>query len=126
MDHLFADYFPRFRPLIDTKASITIALLISFSFSGGRDGSPTGWVMARPGTTRFMPNCSAISLNVVIRAVGIPAFSISLLITAPQRVPVPHVDVKMAADTPCFFKSCAMLSPIFLAVSTGIDSPVVV
>jgi hypothetical protein len=82
--------------------------------------------MALPGTIRCAPSARAVSVNVVINAVGMPACSISLLITAPQRVPVPHVEVKIAAETPSFFRSRAIFSPSFFAVSTGMATPVVV
>jgi hypothetical protein len=82
--------------------------------------------MARPGTILYAPIIRAVETRVVITAVGIPAFSISWLIAAPQRVPVPQVAVSMAADTPCFFNSAAMPLPIFRAASTVVATPVVV
>ena len=82
--------------------------------------------MASPGTIRLAPSIIAVGTKVVINTVGSPALSISLLITAPQRVPVPHVEVKMTAETSSFFSSDAIFFPIFLALSTDVPAPVVV
>jgi hypothetical protein len=99
---------------------------ISFSFDGESDGSPSGYVMDRPGTILYAPTFSAVGTKEVIMAVAIPVPSISLLIAAPQRVPVPQVAVIMAAVTPSRFKSAARALPIFLATSMDIATPVVV
>ena len=79
-----------------------------------------------PGTILYAPIISAVGTRVVMSAVGIPARSISLLITAPQRVPVPQVAVRIAAETPCRLRSEAIPFPIFFAMSTVVATPVVV
>jgi hypothetical protein len=103
-----------------------IERLVSRSFAGVTVGFPTGCVMARPGTTREAPTMSAVGTRVVMIAVGMPSRSISWLIAAPQRVPVPHVAVNIPAETPVRFRSWAMFLPISRAVSTSMPTPVVV
>ena len=110
----------------DSRALRTIVRLTSRSFKGDRSGFPTGCVMARPGIILYAPTMSAVETRVVITAVGIPAFSISWLIAAPQRVPVPQVAVSIAAETPSNFSSAAMPLPILRAASTVVATPVVV
>jgi hypothetical protein len=109
-----------------SKALRTIVRLISRSRPGDSSGFPTGCVIARPGTILYAPTMSAVETRVVITAVGIPAFSISWLIAAPQRVPVPQVAVSIAAETPSDFSSAAMSLPILRAASTVVATPVVV
>lgn len=55
--------------------------------------------------TRFEPTMSAIGVMVVTCAVGNPADSNSFVIAAPQRVLVPHVEVKITPSTPAAFNS---------------------
>jgi hypothetical protein len=74
----------------------------------------------------YAPTISAVGTKGVITAVAMPAPSISLLIAAPQRVPVPQVAVSIAAVTPSRFKSTARALPMFLAISMDIATPVVV
>jgi hypothetical protein len=82
--------------------------------------------MLTPGIMRRTPIIIAVGVKAVTRAVGRPAFSSSLATTAPQRVPVPQVDVKITAETSCFLSSPAMLSPSFWHSSTVVATPVVV
>lgn len=72
---------------------------LRFSSSGERDGSPRGWGMPRAGTMRLAPTEAAMEVSVQMSAAGMPARSSSLTIVAPQRVPVPQVEVK---TTPTF------------------------
>ena len=81
--------------------------------------------MPAPCTIRFAPIVCAVGTRVVIRTVGIPAFSISFVSTAPQRVPVPQVEVRMTPEIPCVFSSCAMPWPILLAFAMVVATPVV-
>jgi hypothetical protein len=110
----------------DSRALRTIIRLTSRSLAGDRSGFPTGCVMARPGTILYAPTMSAVETRVVITAVGMPTFSISWLIAAPQRVPVPQVAVSIAAEMPSNFSSAAMPLPILRAASTVVATPVVV
>ena len=74
---------------------------------------------------RFEPTIWATGTIAQMWAVGIPALSSSLVSVAPQRVLVPHVEVRMTPDTPPSLRSSAMASPIFLMVSTILATPVV-
>jgi len=56
---------------------------------------------------------------------GIPALSISLTNVAPQRVQVPHVEVKITASTPSANNSLAVSSPNFLVEATAVPLPTV-
>ena len=104
--------------------------LLRAVFSSGTDsaGSPSGWGIPRAGMIRLAPTVVAILVSVQMRAVGIPAFSSSFAIVAPQRVPVPQVAVKM---TPTFSLirlriSSAMAVPKRVAFSTEVALPDVV
>ena len=119
-------FLSRILPCRASRALRTILRLISRSFRSGRWGFPTGCVMAIPGTILEAPTMSAVGTRVVMIVVGIPAFSISWLITAPQRVPVPQVAVSMAAETSSRISSAAMPLPILRAVSIVVATPVVV
>ncbi len=55
--------------------------------------------MLTPGMMRRTPIIIAVGVKAVTRAVGRPTFSSSFATTAPQRVPVPQVDVKITAET---------------------------
>jgi hypothetical protein len=57
----------------------------------------------------------AVGTRAVMRTAGIPALSISFSSTAPQRVPVPQVEVTIAAETPAERSSPAIPRPIFFA-----------
>ena len=83
-------------------------------------------MIERPGTILEAPAMSAVGTSVVMTAVGMPTLSISWLITAPQRVPVPQVAVSMAAEMPALFRSAAIFLPTLRAVSTVVATPVVV
>ena len=85
----------------------------SFSFSGLREGFPTGLGTASPCRIRLTPNICAMLGMAVICTKGKPAFSMLDAIVAPQRVPDPQVEVRMTAPTPpFFFISAAISSPI--------------
>ncbi len=75
---------------------------------------------------RFAPTLRAIDVNAVICTFGIPARSSSFATVAQQRVQVPHVEVRIAARTPEFFRSSAIFFPISLLVSTLVPTPQVV
>ncbi len=87
---------------------------------------PLGEVKSPPKTMRFAPTFKAIEVKAVIKALGIPSLSSSFATVAQQRVQVPHVEVKMAADTPAFFSSLAILLPMSLLFSTLVPTPQVV
>lgn len=77
---------------------------------------------------RLAPTVVAILVSVQMRTEGIPAFSSSFTIVAPQRVPVPQVDVNM---TPTFSLirlriSSAIALPKRVAFSTDVALPEVV
>lgn len=52
-----------------------------------------------PWTMRGAPTSSASVVSAVIRATGMPDFSIALAIVAPQREQVAQLDVRIAALT---------------------------
>lgn len=58
-------------------------------------------------------------------ATGIPERSISFAIVAPQRVQVPHVDVRMTAETPSLTRSTEISFANFWALSTEVPFPTV-
>lgn len=51
--------------------------------------------MPSPGTMRLAPTDRPMDTRLQMRTAGIPARSSSFTIVAPQRVPVPHVEVKI-------------------------------
>jgi len=67
--------------------------------------------MATPWTIRFAPTVRAILGMAVIRAAGMPDLSISLVSVAPQRVPVPQVDVMTTPSTPSLWSMAAISRP---------------
>lgn len=69
--------------------------------------------MLDTGTILFDPTISATEVMEQIWAVGRPARSNSLVSAAPQRVLVPHVEVRMTPLTSPSLSSSAMLLPIF-------------
>lgn len=75
--------------------------------------------------TRLEPTIKATGVIVHTCAVVNPARSISLTITAPQRVLVPQVEVKMTAVTPSAWSRLAILCPIFLLLSKVVPTPTV-
>jgi hypothetical protein len=84
--------------------------------------------MPKAGMIRFAPTVTAMLVTVQMRVAGIPAFSSSFTIVAPQRVPVPQVAVN---TTPTFSLkrlriSSAMALPKRVACSTDVALPDVV
>lgn len=75
---------------------------------------------------RLAPSILAIGVKAVIKTAGIPALSISFSNTAPQRVPVPQVEVRMTPETSASLRALAMSLPIFLLFSIKVATPVVV
>ena len=67
--------------------------------------------MLTPLTMRVARTCSATGYIALTRATGSPAFSSSLLITAPLRLQVPHVATKSTPSTLSFFRSAAISWP---------------
>ena len=107
------------------KAAFSNLFLRAFSSPSDSFGFPSGCVIPAPWTMRFAPTVCAVGTRVVIRTVGMPAFSISLVSTAPQRVPVPQVAVNMTPETRCALSSSAMALPIFLPLAMVVATPVV-
>jgi len=89
-------------------------------------GSPRGCGIPRAGTILKTPTALAIDVIVQIWLVGRPARSSSFVIVAPQRVPVPQVEVRMTACTPSSFSLAAISLPNLLAFSIVVPLPVVV
>ena len=79
----------------------------AFSSSGGKLGSPSGCGIETEGTIRFAPTVREIGTIVHTCTVGMPARSSSLTSVAPQRVHVPHVDVRITAWTPASLSALA-------------------
>ena len=102
-----------------------IALRNSFSSSGSKSAFPRGLTILLPAMIRLDPTMDATGMMEQIWAVGIPILSISLANVAPQRVLVPHVEVRMAPETPSALRSSAILFPIARMVSTIFATPVV-
>lgn len=67
---------------------------IMYSSVASSSGLPIGVGIATPRTIRLAPTVKAIGGTAVISAAGIPTLSISRANVAPQRVPVPQVDVR--------------------------------
>ena len=82
--------------------------------------------MAMLGTIRLAPTVLEIVTIEQTCAAGKPTRSSSLTIVAPQRVHVPHVDVRITASTPAFFSRDAISTPNFLASFTEVALPTVV
>ena len=78
-----------------------------------------------PGIILLEPTIIAMGVMVVTCAVAMPALSISVAITAPQRVLVPHVEVKITPSTPSSLSSFAIPCPIFFAFSRLVATPAV-
>ena len=81
--------------------------------------------MPRVGTTLGAPTLVAMDTRLHSRAVGMPAFSSSFASVDPQRVPVPHVAVRMAACTPARRRSMAHSLPNLRALPTEVPFPTV-
>ena len=77
------------------------------------------------GTIRQDPIDCAIEVMAQTWAVGRPAFSSSRESVAPQRVLVPHVDVKIAPDTPASLSFSAIAVPIFIESAEPVATPTV-
>ena len=84
---------------------------------------PTGQVIAKPLRIRDEPTDLAISTTAQICVTGMPTRSISLTIVDPQRVLVPHVEVRMAAVMPLSSRDCAIFSPFAFAAATLAQLP---
>ena len=94
-----------------------------FSSSGEAFASPTTCTIPFPSTTRLPLTILAIGRAEVICTVGIPAFSSSVVIAAPLRVLVPHVDVRMIASTPRRLALSAISLPIRRVFESGLARP---
>lgn len=81
--------------------------------------------METVGTIRLAPTVFAIETRLAICTIGKPAFSISLVIVAPQRVHVPQVEVKMTAETCASSRCWAISAPIRLASACVVPVPTV-
>ena len=81
--------------------------------------------MATLGTIRFAPTVFEIGTIEQTCAQGSPARSISLQSVAPQRVQVPHVEVRMTACTPSASSRSAISRPKRRARATSVALPTV-
>ena len=88
-------------------------------------GSPSGCGIATAGTILFAPTVSDIGTTVHTWTTGIPALSISFTIVAPQRVQVPHVEVRITALTQSSIRFLTMPSANPLAFATEVPFPTV-
>ena len=79
--------------------------------------------MPLPSTSRFAPTIWATDSAEVIWTVGIPAFSNSVVIAAPLRVLVPHVEVRMTASIPSLFTLSAISRPMRRVFDNGLAKP---
>ncbi len=76
-----------------------------------------------PGTIRLAPTLSESDDKALIVATGIPASSIRVEITAPQREQVPHVEVSITPETPSAMMSAAISSPTWRQVALEAPTP---
>ena len=65
-----------------------------------------------PVMMRLAPSCFAIMDIAVMKATGIPSFSIDLAIADPLRVQEPQVDTSKTASIPLAFSSVIISFPI--------------
>ena len=79
--------------------------------------------MPLPRTVRLEPTILAIGRAEVICTVGMPAFSNSVVIAAPLRVLVPHVEVNMTASIPNCFTRSAISRPMRRVFDSGLANP---
>ena len=79
--------------------------------------------MLETGTIRMEPTIRATDGIGQMWAVGMPALSNSFVSAAPQRVLVPHVEVRIAPCTPSAFNSAAMSRPILFVFSRMLAQP---
>ena len=95
----------------------------AFSACGSRSRSPIGIPTRGAGMIRIEPRIWATDVIEHTWALGIPARSSSFASAAPQRVLVPHVEVRIAPDTPSAFNRSAMPCPIFSLLLTTLARP---
>ena len=81
--------------------------------------------MAMVGMIRLAPTVLEMVVMEQQWATAIPARSISLAIVAPQRVQVPHVEVRMTASTPSAVKRAAISFPNRTPLATEVAFPTV-
>ncbi len=86
---------------------------------------PSGCGIAMVGTILLAPTVNEIGSTVHICTTGIPVFSISFTIVAPQRVQVPQVEVRISACTPFAISSSPIALAYFLALATAVPFPTV-
>lgn len=79
--------------------------------------------MPLPSTVRLEPIILATGSAAVICTVGIPAFSNSVVIAAPLRVLVPHVEVRMIASIPNRLAFAAISRPMRRVLESGLAKP---
>ncbi len=108
------------------RAVLTISRRNALSPSSGWLGSPHGWGILVPATTRFAPTCFATIVNAVMSATGMPCFSISFAITAPLRVSVPQVETSKTPLISCAFMSEAISLPTRSMSGIWANTPVVI
>ena len=75
-------------------------------------GSPNGYGIDIAGTILLAPTLFATGIKLAICTIVIPAFSISFVIVAPQRVQVPQVETNKATFIPASVSSSAISLPI--------------
>ena len=92
-----------------SSALDTILLRRAFSWLTGKSGLPITQVMELPGMIRGTPIISGTGGMAEIIATGMPASSIIRLTVAPQRLQVPHEDVRITPVT-SFSRSLAVIS----------------
>ena len=92
-----------------SNALETIRRRRAFSWLTGKSGLPSTQVIELPGIIRGTPIISGTGGMADIIATGMPASSIILLTVAPQRLQVPHDDVRMTPVT-SFSRSLAVIS----------------
>ena len=108
---------------MESKA-VEIILLPKFKSSSADNlGLPHTCSILFPRITLGAPVVKARLNKAVMKATGIPAFSISLAIVAPQRLHVPQVATIITAFTFADFRSCAISRPILLESATGVPLP---
>ena len=99
---------------------------IFFCSSRGKEASERGFVIATPLIILLLPVTFATGVMFVIWAVGIPDFSSSLTIVAPQRVQLPQVLTKITPSTFSSFSVCEISLPMRRASLRAVRFPVVV
>lgn len=110
-------------PCNAASASSTNRRLSFFSSAVDTAASPTTCTMPLPNTRRLAPTIFAIGNAEVICTVGIPAFSSSVVIAAPLRVLVPHVEVRIIASMPRLLAFSAISRPIRRVFDNGLANP---